>query len=132
VLRHLSTAAKEVRITGLSDSLTTVECDSCAISKAHRIIRRETRKVAEQPGVHLALDFYDFKESTMNCEKTLLLIINRYSGYMWDFYMTAHTGEEILVTLKWFWEYLKKQYNIAPLRVELDNEIFERRQIVKD
>ncbi|KAE8551358.1 hypothetical protein EYB25_005243 [Talaromyces marneffei] len=112
-----------------------VECEACASSKIHRLIRREDRRLAERPGEHLALDFHDFEKSTLKNDKdkrTLMLITDRYSGFMWDFYLTGHTTVEILETLKWFFQYLKKRYNVTPVKIEMDNEITHRHLEVKD
>ncbi|KAL3702648.1 hypothetical protein TMatcc_011227 [Talaromyces marneffei ATCC 18224] len=129
VLKHLAGAAKGVRLTRISKGPTTVECESCGTSKAQRIIRREERTPPYAPGEHLAIDFYDFAESTMHGEKTLMLITDRFSGFMWDYYMTSHRGDEILETLKWFLDYLEKAYMISPVKIEMDNEIAKRPEV---
>ncbi|KAL3704530.1 hypothetical protein TMatcc_008201 [Talaromyces marneffei ATCC 18224] len=129
VLKHLAGAAKGVRLTGISKGPTTVECESCGTSKAQRIIRREERTPPHAPGEHLAIDFHDFAESTMHGEKTLMLITDRFSGFMWDYYMTSHRGDEILETLKWFLDYLEKAYMISPVKIEMDNEIAKRPEV---
>ena len=128
-MKHLAGAAKGVRLTGISKGPTTVECESCGTSKAQRIIRREERTPPHGPGEHLAIDFHDFAESTMHGEKTLMLITDRFSGFMWDYYMTSHRGDEILETLKWFLDYLEKAYVISPVKIEMDNEIAKRLEV---
>jgi hypothetical protein len=73
-----------VRIKGI----TTVECDACGISKAKRQIRRFLREISEGlgPGKRIAIDFHDFEEDEDNYN-SLMLITDRWSGYMWDFYL---------------------------------------------
>ncbi|KAL3703700.1 hypothetical protein TMatcc_010892 [Talaromyces marneffei ATCC 18224] len=135
IIEYLAGAGRGVRLTGLSKGPTTVECEACASSKIHRLIRREDRRLAERPGEHLALDFHDFEKSTLKNDKdkrTLILITDCYSGFMWDFYLTGHTTVEILETLKWFFQYLKKRYNMTPVKIEMDNEITHRHLEVKD
>ncbi|EED13613.1 conserved hypothetical protein [Talaromyces stipitatus ATCC 10500] len=68
----------------------------------------------------------------MNGEKTLMLITDRFSGFIWDFYMTSHKSVEILETLKWFFEYLKKHHDVSLIKIEMDNEIFLHRPEVKE
>ncbi|KAL3712549.1 hypothetical protein TMatcc_001248 [Talaromyces marneffei ATCC 18224] len=115
VLKYLAGAAKGVRLTRISKGPTTVECESCGTSKAQRIIRREERTPPYAPGEHLAIDFHDFAESTI--------------GFMWDYYMTSHRGDEILETLKWFLDYLEKAYMISPVKIEMDNKIAKRPEV---
>uniref|UniRef100_A0A093VK87 Retrovirus-related Pol polyprotein from transposon TNT 1-94 n=1 Tax=Talaromyces marneffei PM1 TaxID=1077442 RepID=A0A093VK87_TALMA len=50
-------------------------------------------------------------------------------GFMWDYYMTSHRGDEILETLKWFLDYLEKAYMISPVKIEMDNEIAKRPEV---
>lgn len=61
-----------------------------------------------------------------------MLITDRFSGFIWDFYMASHTSVEILEMLKWFFEYLEKHHNIRPIKIEMDNEIFLHRLEVKE
>jgi hypothetical protein len=71
-----------VRIKGI----TTMECEACGTSKAKRQIRRSLREISEGPGKRIAIDFHDFEEDE-DKYKSLMLITDRWSGYMWDFYL---------------------------------------------
>lgn len=83
-LEHLVNSTQGVRIKGV----TTAECDSCAKAKMHRHIRRAPRNLTNfRPGESLALDFHDFEPDEADYN-SLLLIVDRVSGYMWDFYLT--------------------------------------------
>ena len=101
-LEHLVNASKGVRIKGVK----TVECEACGTSKAKRQIRREPREYNHEPGLQLALDFHDNIEG-LGGYKCLLLITDRWSGLMWDYYLTDHTSASILTALKDLFRILK-------------------------
>jgi len=75
-------SSQGVRIKGI----TTVECDACGTSKAKRQIRRFPREINEGPGKRFAIDFHDFEEDE-DKYSSLMLLTDRWSGYMWDFYL---------------------------------------------
>ncbi|EED11739.1 conserved hypothetical protein [Talaromyces stipitatus ATCC 10500] len=120
-IKHLATTTKGVRVTGLSEGPTIVQCEAGGRAKARRIIRREERNIVERPG-----------KSSMNGEKILMLITDRFRGFIWDFYMTSHKSMEILETLKLFFKYLKKHHDVSPIKIEMDNKIFLHRPEVKE
>ncbi|KAF7173426.1 hypothetical protein CNMCM6106_007498 [Aspergillus hiratsukae] len=124
-LEHLVNASKGVRIKGLK----TVQCEACGTSKAKRRIRREPREIEEEPGIQLALDFHDY-DTGYGGYKCQLLITDRWSGFMWDYYLTDHKSETILAVLKHLFGTLERQYQIRPRKIECDNEIFMKRKIV--
>ena len=125
-LEHLVNASKRVRIKGLK----TVECDACSTLKAKRRIRREPRQLPEEPGVQLALDFHDHEDGGYGGYKCQLLITDRWSGLMWDYYLTDHKSETILGAIQHLLGTLERQYQIRPQRIECDNEIFMKRKAV--
>jgi hypothetical protein len=125
-LEHLVNASKGVRIKGLK----TVECDACGTSKAKRQIRREPRDFKEEPGVQLALDFHDHKDGGYGGYKCQLLVTDRWSGLMWDDYLTDHKSNTILKALIHLFGTLEHRYQLRPQKIECDNEIFMKRKAV--
>ena len=106
---------------------TTAQCDPCALAKMKRQVRRTQRDITRyKPGECLALDFHDFEIDYMGYS-TLLLISDRPTGYMWDYYLPPKrkTGD-ILTALKDFIPMMERQYSIKVKAVECDNEITER------
>ena len=126
-LKHLVNASKGVRIKGVK----TVECDACGTSKAKRQIRREPREVLTRPGVHLALDFHDYEKDDTHGVKTLMLITDRWSGLVWDYYLSDHEAKTILIALKNLFGILERQHQIHPEKIECDNEIVKSGKIQK-
>jgi len=77
-----------------------VECEACGESKAKRQIRRQRRKFLEGPGERLALDFHDFQRG-YDGYTTLMLVTDRWSGLIWDYYIKGNrTTEDIITALK--------------------------------
>src|SRR5215471_21294033 len=124
-LEHLVNASKGVRI----KELKTVECDACGTSKAKRRIQQEPRQLPEKPGVQLALDFHDHEDG-YGGYKCQLLITDRWSGLMWDYYLTDHKSETILGALQHLLGTLERQYQIHPQKIKCNNEIFMKRKAV--
>jgi hypothetical protein len=119
-LNHLVTHSQGVRIKGIP----TVECDDCACAKAKRSVRREPREEPDKAGSHLAIDFHDFEPDTVNDGfKSVMLITDRFSGYIWDFYLQNRDAKTIVSALWWFFNILAKQHQILPEVIECDNEI---------
>jgi len=112
--------------------LKTVECDACGTSKAKRQNRREPREFIEEPGAQLAIDLHDHKEDGIGLGdyKCLLLITDRWSGMMWDYYLTDHKSASILTALKDLFSILKRQYNLKPRIIECDNEIYLKQKSI--
>ena len=117
-LEHLVNSSQGVRIKGI----TTRECDACATSKAKRMIRREPRDLFEGLGRRLAIDFHDF-EMSMDGYTSCMLITDRWSGYMWDYYLKDRTTGSIITAMKSLFGILEQQYGIKPTVIECDNEI---------
>ena len=125
-LEHLVNCATGVKIKGLL----TVECNSCATAKARRQIRRAPRDLHEGPGHRLAVDFHDY-EPGYGGFNSLMLITDRWSGYIWDFYLTDREGKTIIRIFKWFFGILKRQYSIQPRVIEMDGELFTQKPKVR-
>ncbi|EED23215.1 conserved hypothetical protein [Talaromyces stipitatus ATCC 10500] len=138
-LEHLANASRGVRITGLSsktnlkkgEGIKTVECDACGTSKAKRQISRVPRQHPDKPGERIALDFHDFEPSTLSQYSSVMLVTDRYSGYIWDYNLTDRTAETILAALKDLLGRLDAQYGIILHVVECDNEIYMKRFLVR-
>jgi hypothetical protein len=103
-----------------------IECEACGKAKARRQIQRVPRDIKQEPGAQLAIDFHDFEQSSIGDYKCLMLVMDRYTGLMWDYYLPNHQGETILAALKHLFGYLNRQFKIKPQKIECDNEILMR------
>ena len=54
----------------------------------------------DKPGVRLAIDFHDFKAINLGYS-SVMLVTDRYSGFIWDFYLTNRRADTIITALKW-------------------------------
>ena len=100
-----------------------MEYEACGESKAKRQIHRQRRKFLEGPGERLVLDFYDFQRG-YDGYTTLMLIIDRWLGLIWDYYIKGnYTTEDIITALKSLFGMLFNQYRIKPKVIECDNEL---------
>ena len=119
-IEHLVQQSEGVRIKGV----TTVKCDACGRAKTKRQIRRASRSNYEGPGERLAIDFHSYEEGSSTKEKSQMLVTDRYSGILWDFYSKDNRpGKSIIRLLDIIVQFLKKQYNIAVKVIECDGEI---------
>jgi hypothetical protein len=126
-LEHLVNSTQGVRIKGI----TTTECDSCAKGKMHRQEHRAPRDLTDFcPGEKLALDFHDFEPDEAGYS-SLLLVVDRVSGYMWDFYMRDRKTDTVITALHELLGLLERQYEIKVKAVESDNEIISKLPGVK-
>jgi hypothetical protein len=127
-LEHLVNSSQGVCIKGI----TTVECDACGTSKAKRQIQRFPREINEGlgPAKRIAIDFHDFEED-QDGFNSLMLITDRWSGYMWDFYLQDRTTASIITVLSTFLGLLKNQYDLKPQVFECDNELTSQKPGVK-
>jgi hypothetical protein len=97
-IEHLVNSSAGVRLVGP----TTVECDACGIAKARRQVSKRLRQFDEdQESERLAIDFHDF-EPGYGGFSTLMLISDRWSTYIWDFYLQGHSMNGILEALESF------------------------------
>jgi hypothetical protein len=95
-LNHLVGHSEGVKIKGVP----TTDCDACACSKIKRQIRRSPRRMPDKPGVRLAIDFHDFEATNLGYS-SVMLVTDRYSGFIWDFYLTNRRANTIITALKW-------------------------------
>jgi hypothetical protein len=119
-LEHVVQQAEGVKIIGL----TTVQCDACGQAKAKRQIRRTPRTNNEGPGERVAIDFHPFEDSDETDVRSTMLITDRYSGFIWDYYLPDRTGGTLLRILKQFVAFLERQFKVKLKVIESDNEMF--------
>ena len=60
-----------------------------------------------------------------------MLITDRWSGYMWDFYLQDRTTDSIITVLSTFLGLLNNQYELKPQVIECDNELTTQKPGVK-
>ena len=126
-LEHLINHTQGVRIKGP----TMVECDGCGLGKMKRQVRRTPREADEGPGERIAIDFHSFNQG-YGGYRYLLLATDRWSDYMWDFYLQKNIVETIKEVMKLFINLLDKQYDAKPVVFEADNEIYLRKSGVRE
>ncbi len=129
-LQHLVTCSEGARIRRKLEGPITIDCDGCAAAKISRKVRREPRSNEEDPGERLAVDFHDFKLG-FGGFKSLVTITDRWSGFIWDFYLSSRTAETIMKVLTYFFDFLKRQYKIEPKVMEMDGELYTQKPEVK-
>jgi hypothetical protein len=92
---------------------------------------RAPRRLDEyKPGEKIALDFHNFEDDP-DGYKHLMLLTDRLSGYMWDFYLQDKTEKSIILALASFLGMLDRQYGIKVKAFESDNEIFTVKPRIK-
>ena len=126
-LQRLVNASIGVRVKGP----TTVQCDQCGTAKAKRIVSRAPRYHGEFPGQRVAVDLHDFTNG-YDGSTTLLLITDRMTMVMWDYYLTDHTADSILMSFHHFLQLVKSHYNVFPTAVECDNEFTTQKPRVRN
>jgi hypothetical protein len=119
-LEHLVQQSEGVRIKGI----TTVQCNACGKAKTKRQVRRTPRVNDQGPGERLAIDFHTYEEGSSTKEKSQMLVTDRYSGFLWDFYFKDNRlGKTIISFLDTMVRFLEQQYNIGVKVIECDGEI---------
>ena len=127
-LRHFQGHSRGVRVKG---AITTVDCDACACAKAKQLISREPRDDVLKAGTRLAIDFHDF-EDDVEGYSSLMLVTDRYSGFIWDFYLKDRKSDTIIEAFEMLFGILKTQYQVVPEVIECDNEIVDQKPKVRD
>ena len=120
-LQHLVNCSTGVKIKGLR----TIDCNACAQAKIHRTVHREPRTRSYEAGVRLAIDFHDFEKTESDGTQfvSVMLVTDRYSGFVWDFYLPNREARTIAIGLEWLLRILDRQYQIKPRVIECDNEL---------
>ncbi|KAF7556988.1 hypothetical protein G7Z17_g1064 [Cylindrodendrum hubeiense] len=90
-----------------------------------RQVSRRPRDLGSGPGLRLAIDFHDLEEDPAGYV-SLLLITDRYSGYIWDYYLKTWKHKDLIPVFKNFLSHLVWQYQIKPQVIECDREILGR------
>lgn len=125
-LEHLVNCSTGARVKGI----TSVQCDDCGMSKAKRQISRLPRHRGDGPGLRLALDFHDLLEAPIG-RRSLMLVTDRWSGYIWDYYIWNRTAPVLILALQKLFGLLERQFQLRPRVIECDNEIIQREHPVK-
>src|SRR4029077_3678527 len=81
-------------------------------------------------GAQLAIDFHDYEAGGYGGYTCLMLVTDRWSGLIWDYYLTDHKSATILAGLKHLLGILEHHCQIRPEKIECDNEIFLKRKAV--
>jgi hypothetical protein len=82
------------------------------------------RKIDELLGERILLDFHDYEADSSTKEKSQILITDRVTGFMWDYYFKDNrTAQSIIRVLESFVTLMKTQFNIVVKTIETDNEI---------
>ena len=77
------------------------------------------------------MDFLDFKED-LECYSSLMLLTDRVSGYIWDYYLQDRTTESIIAALTSFLGMMERQFGIRIKAFQADNEINTVKPRVKE
>jgi hypothetical protein len=119
-LEHLVQHSEGVKITGIL----TIDCDACGRAKSRKLISRVPRTIEEAPGERISLDFHDYEADSSTKERSQMLITDRVTGFMWDYYFKDNrTARSIIRVLESFVTLMKTQFNIVVKIIETDNEI---------
>ncbi|KEY74410.1 hypothetical protein S7711_10259 [Stachybotrys chartarum IBT 7711] len=68
------------------------------------------------------MDFFEFNEGP-NGEKRTMLLTDRYTGFIYCYFLPDHGANTIIQCLKDFFAYIKHQYGYSPKSITVDNEI---------
>ena len=117
-LEHLVNTTKGAKIRGI----TTVQCDGCALGKIRRQIRRQKRDVGSKPGDRLAIDFHDLPRDPEG-RSSVMLVTDRWSGFIWDYYLVERRAGTIIIALKHLIGLLDRQFQTKTKVIECDNEM---------
>ena len=101
-----------------------MQCNACGRAKTKRQIKRTPRINDEGPGERLAVDFHSYEDGSTTKEKSQLLVTDRYSGFLWDYYFKDNRpAKTIIFFLDIMTRFLHQQYNITVKVIECDGEI---------
>jgi hypothetical protein len=104
---------------------TTAECEDCVQGKIHQQIRwasRYERKDELKSLDWIALDFHDMERDYDNYNSVMLLI-DRATGYIWDYYLKDRMANTIIAVLKQVSKAFINWYSRTFDIIECDNEI---------
>jgi hypothetical protein len=87
-------------------------------------VRRAPRTNNEGPGERIAIDFHSYEDRSSTKEKSQMLVTDRFSRFLWDFYHKDNRpAKTIILFLGTIVRFLKKQYNITVKTIECNGEI---------
>ncbi len=124
-LQHLITCSKSAQIqrkSKLKDSIT-INCDDCAATKISQKIHHELKFNKEDSEEHLIINFHDFNSSSEDFT-FMTIIIDYWSDFIWDFYLSSHSDRLIINFLIWFFDFLKWQYKIEFKVMKMNRKLF--------
>jgi hypothetical protein len=77
------------------------------------------------------VDFHDYETSDKGFKSTILVTEDRWSGQIWDYYLTDRTTDSTIAALKDLFRRLDRQYDIKLKVIECDNELYLRKHAVR-
>jgi hypothetical protein len=90
-LEHLINAFKGMKIKGFI----IVQYEACALAKIRKQIRQALREFNESLGEFIAVDFHDYA-SGINEYTFQVILINRATGYVWDYYFVTRKSADLI------------------------------------
>ena len=117
-LQRLTECAVGVRFKGP----TTVQCDGCGQAKATRTVSTAFRHRGTRRAERVAIDIHDLHRR-YDGSVALMLFTDRYTGYMWDYYITSKHAETLLECISHLIATLGRRYDEKVQVFECDNEI---------
>ena len=115
-----------IRVKGPS----TVQCDQCGQAKVKRRVNRAERHRGQRRVERIAMDIHDLRGGYEG-SVALLLFTDRYSGLMWDYYLSNKSAESLLECITHLSAFLDRQYGEQIKVFECDNE-FPRATIIRE
>ena len=103
-----------------------INCNSCMIKKIKQKVCHELRFNEENSEKCLAIDFHDFKLSFENFT-FLIIIIDYWSDFIWDFYLSNYTSEIIIQLLTFFFDFLQQQYKIELKVMKINEKLYTQK-----
>jgi len=118
VLEHLPTSLAGVK---LVDGPTTTECETCAVSKAHKIVSRRPSPQADEPFDRVHWDMIYFHEG-FNGDKYVSHFLDDKTRMNWVYTHSEKTQKALLKIFEDFTAYVERQFNRKIKIFRTDNE----------
>ncbi len=100
------------------------------IKKIKQKVCHELRFNEENSEKCLAIDFHDFKLSFENFT-FLIIIIDYWSDFIWDFYLSNYTSEIIIQLLTFFFDFLQQQYKIELKVMKMNRKLYTQKSEIR-
>ena len=107
---------------------TTVQCDLCGRSKVRKVVDRAPRARGTRRAERIAVDRHGCNPA-YDGSVSLILFTDRYTGYMWDYYVTNYTAEDLLTCIRHFTTSVRRRYHEEVEVFESDNELIQSKLI---